>query len=122
MSKIFVNICQVIRQKRDETNARSEINKLQSALFKSKSEIDVLLGKAEGKVKAEAELVNLRKEVLLLGELLHRSREQMSKASFGESEQERLFRVAYQNQISQMETALKKMVKLCDEYFSGLSK
>ena len=97
---------QVIRQKRDETNARSEINKLQSALFKSKSEIDVLLGKAEGKVKAEAELVNLRKEVLLLGELLHRSREQMSKASFGESEQERLFRVAYQNQISQMETAL----------------
>ena len=50
--------------------------------------IDILLNqKADGKIKAEAELVNLRKEVLLLGEMQRRYREKMSIPRAGEQEQ-----------------------------------
>jgi hypothetical protein len=38
-------------------------------------------------MKAEAELVNLRKEVLLLGEMQRRYREKMPTQRFGEYEQ-----------------------------------
>ena len=43
--------------------------------------------KAEGKIKAEAELVNVRKEVLLLGEMQRRYREKISLPRPGEQEQ-----------------------------------
>ena len=49
--------------------------------------------KAEGKLKAEAELVNLRKEVLLLGEIQRKCREKMSTTRLGESEQVKLMLV-----------------------------
>ena len=39
----------VYRQEKELGNARSEINKLQSALFNSKSEVDVLRGKVSNR-------------------------------------------------------------------------
>ena len=96
----------VARQEKEMGDARSEINKLQAALFNSKSEIEELRRKDNARLRAEAELVNLRKEVLLLGEIQKRYRDKVARPRVEESEQQRLFRNAYENQIAQMESAV----------------
>ena len=54
--------------------------------------------KAEAKIKAENELINLRKEVLLLGEMQRRCREKMATPRMKESEQVGLAGLKYYQQ------------------------
>ena len=62
--------------------------------------IHYLIFQAEAKIKAEAELVNLRKEVLLLGEMQRRYREKIS-----------LPRPEEQEQVKQLKTYLGNLGK-----------
>ena len=80
---------------------RSEMEKLEAAFFRSNSEIRRLEEKEDARRMAEAELVHLRQEILLLGELQVKYKERLAQAPLlRAAKEEQLMTQAYEGQIA----------------------
>lgn len=84
---------------------RKEVEKLETACSNSISEAEILSKRDKDRMKAEQEVNELRKEVLLLGELLRKYRERSrsgAEKALDHVEKERLFREAADHQIQDL--------------------
>ena len=94
-------------QDEELTKARSEILKLESALFNAKNDVDRLEKKEDLRKATETELVDARKEILLQGELLRKYREKfLDKPLASNQEQETLVRETYRHQMEALRTEM----------------
>ena len=94
-------------QDEELTKARSEILKLESALFNAKNDVDRLEKKEDLRRATETELVDARKEILLQGELLRKYREKfLDKPLASNQEQETLVRETYRHQMEALRTEM----------------
>ena len=94
-------------QDEELTKARSEILKLESALFHAKNEVDRLEKKEDLRKATETELVDARKEILLQGELLRKYREKyQDKPLATNQEKDTLVRETYRHQMEALRTEM----------------
>ena len=88
-------------QAEDLEKARSEILKLEAALFNAKNDVDRLEKKEDLRKATETELVDARKEILLQGELLRKYREKfLDKPLASRQEQKSLVKETYKHQMN----------------------
>jgi hypothetical protein len=87
------------RQSDDLKSARSEISKLEAALFNAKTEVTRLEKKEDLRQLTEKELIEARKEVLLQGELLRKYREKLDKPVASALEHANLYKEAFRQQM-----------------------
>lgn len=97
------------RQEEEIQNTRLEINKIQAALFRTSSEVDVFRSKEDIRQKTEQKLVDLRKEFVLLGEIQRRYRDHFSTAAEADfswnSEHVKMLKGAFDHQMALLETS-----------------
>lgn len=87
-------------QAEELTAANDENYRLEAALFRTKADVDRLEKKEDLRKITEDELIEARKEVVLLGELVRKYREKfMDKPVATEQERESLYRETYHQQI-----------------------
>jgi len=95
------------RQDNDLAKASDEKMKIEHACFSALTEVDMLKKKESHRVRAETEAKELRRETLLLGEIVRKFRENASLApQIVANENEKHLTNTYRNQVSQMETVL----------------
>lgn len=87
------------KQSQELKNALSEITKLEAALFNAKADVDRLEKKEDIRKATEYQLIESRKEVLLLGELLRKYREKMDKPVASDKEHHNLYKEAFRQQM-----------------------
>ena len=88
-------------QAEDLEKARSEILKLEAALFNAKNDVDRLEKKEDLRRATETELVDARREILLQGELLRKYREKfLDKPLASTQEQKTLVKETYKHQMN----------------------
>ena len=86
--------------------SRVDMEKVEAACFNSMSEADMLRKKEGDRIKAENEVIELRKEVLLLGEMLRKYREQSKAPKIIDHERDRMIKQAFENQLSTIQSTL----------------
>lgn len=90
------------KQAEEIQSASIEMSRLEASLFNTKSEVDRLEKKEDARRLSEKELIELRKEVLLQGELVRKYREKLILPLASPREHESHYREAYKHQVETM--------------------
>ncbi|XP_059093328.1 hamartin-like isoform X2 [Tigriopus californicus] len=95
------------RQADEMKRTKQEMIKLEAGLFRANSEIHVLEQKDKSRKCAESEVVRLRQEIILLGEIHQKFREQLiQQPATINHKRESLYIQAFENQLGAMENSL----------------